>query len=116
MSESVLTAGEKLHVITRRLFQQDVRRHFVGVVIAADDNLVKLEGYAFILNPATNQYQRHANKRMRVISLCDAGNIINILPDAMALEALTYHFHAGKLVMTDGKGYELDLSEFLPGS
>ncbi|MBN2185576.1 MAG: hypothetical protein JW746_09635 [Candidatus Krumholzibacteriota bacterium] len=58
MNESVLGEEEKIHIVTRRLFAQDARRHFVGVVISA----------------------------------------------------------SGKLVVTDQKGYTLELTEFGPGS
>jgi hypothetical protein len=55
----VLTEGEKVHVITRRLFDNDLRRHFVGEVKAVSDVAVRLEGYAFVLNiPATTDTKR----------------------------------------------------------
>ena len=28
----VIVAGDKVHIMTRRLFETDLRRHFVGVV------------------------------------------------------------------------------------
>lgn len=32
MSESVLRVGTKTHIVTRRLFETDLRRHFVGTI------------------------------------------------------------------------------------
>ncbi|MFH1865490.1 MAG: hypothetical protein ABIK85_06365 [Candidatus Eisenbacteria bacterium] len=52
-----------------------------------------------------------AQKRLRVFSLSDASNIINILPKEVILERLTYQFASGKLVMTGGAGFRFELTE-----
>ncbi len=36
----VLAQGEKVHVILRRNFEGDLRRHFVGEIIAASETFV----------------------------------------------------------------------------
>ncbi|HYW69262.1 MAG TPA: hypothetical protein VE960_06620 [bacterium] len=116
MSDAVLAVGEKVHVVTRRAFPEDVRRHFVGTVQAISDGAIKLEGYAFVLRGATNEYERRPEKRVRVLSLSDTGSIINVLPESVHLEDLAYEFASGRLLMTDGAGYELELTEFGPGA
>ena len=112
MGDAVLGVGEKVHVVTRRAFPEDVRRHFVGAVQACSGDAVKLEGYAFVLRGSTNEYERRPEKRVRVVSLSDAGNIINVLPESVHLDGLKYEFSSGRLLMTDGAGYELELTEF----
>ena len=116
MEAAVLGVGEKVHVVTRRAFPQDVRRHFVGSVQAISDDAIKLEGYAFVLRGATNEYERRPEKRVRVVSLSDGANIINVLPESVRLDDLKYAFSSGRLLMTDGDGYELELTEFGPGA
>jgi hypothetical protein len=116
MTDVVLAVGEKVHVVTRRAFPEDVRRHFAGAVLACSGGVVKLQGYAFVLRGATNEYIKCSEKRVRVMSLTDGCNIINVLPEAVSLDSLVYQFSSGKLNLTDGAGYELELTEFGPGA
>lgn len=60
---AIVTPGEKLHVISRQLFERDVRRHFVGEVMAVADSLVRLQGYVFVYEPARGQYLRRPEFR-----------------------------------------------------
>lgn len=114
MSNPVLGVGEKVHVVTRRSFPEDARRHFAGAVLACSGDVAKVEGYSFVLHATTNEYERRPERRIRVLSLSDAGNIVNVLPEAVRLEKLSYEFSSGKLLMTDGEGYVLELTEFGP--
>ncbi len=112
MSENIVAVGEKVHVITRRLFDGDVRRHFAGSVVASSCGSIRVEGHAFVLHGATNEYHRRPERRSRVFSLSDSVNIINVVPEGVRLDQLTYQFASGKLVMTDGAGFQFELTEF----
>jgi hypothetical protein len=114
MSATVLAVGEKVHIVTRRLFEDDPRRHFVGQVEAISDGLARVRGHAFIFNSAHNEYEKRSGERVRIVSLVDAGNVMNVLPESVRLEALRYAFENGRLVLTDGAGYSLDINEFGP--
>jgi hypothetical protein len=46
MTQTVIEAGDKLHIITRRNFVDDLRRHFAGSVVAVSGGLIRLQGYA----------------------------------------------------------------------
>jgi hypothetical protein len=116
MDEFVLGVGAKVHVVTRRSFAEDVRRHFVGVVQSCAGDVARVEGYAFVLRGATNEYEKRPEKRVRVVSFADAGNIVNVIPESVRLDRLKYSMSSGRLVMTDGDGYELELTEFGPGA
>ena len=39
---------------------------------------------------------------------------MNVLPESVRLEVLHYAFEGGRLVLTDGAGYSLDINEFGP--
>lgn len=109
----VLKQGEKLHLIIRRNFNEDLRRHFVGEVIEVDETMARVEGFIFVLNTGTNQYNRRLDKRTRIIGLADSGNIINILPEEAKLEDVRYIQSAEqRLVVTDGSTFSLDINEF----
>lgn len=47
---AILGIGEKLHIVERRLFLEDVRRHFVREVIDCVDNAVRVRGYAWVFD------------------------------------------------------------------
>ena len=43
----ILQPGEKVHVVERRSFDTDIRRHFVGAVEDVDISAFRATGYAF---------------------------------------------------------------------
>lgn len=109
----VCEKSEKIHIIVRRNFESDLRRHFVGEVVAMDGALAKVIGYTFVLDIATGQFVRRSDKRIRIIGLDHPGNIINVLPREADIESAHYKMSPeGKLVITDGKNFTLDINEF----
>ena len=109
----VLELGEKIHVIIRRNFEGDLRRHFIGEVIAASGILVRLAGYAFVLDSTTGKYIRCPEKRIRIISLAESGYVINVLPANAEIQNAQYtKTQENRLVVSDGKTFSLDINEF----
>lgn len=114
MFESVVTVGDKLHVITRRAFDGDVRRHFVGEVMGNSDTLCELEGYAILFDAGRNEWIRLPELRRRILSLSEAAHIVNRVPRAVVIADLDYRIIDGELVVTDGAEFELNINEFGP--
>lgn len=112
MSERVVSRGDKLHIITRRLFEDDVRRHFLGEVMVASGSLCEIRGYTFVFHAGTNEYVRRPEIRTRIYSLADAGHIVNKLPREVDIAALEYRVVENRLVVTDTRGFTLDINEF----
>jgi hypothetical protein len=109
----LLKTGNKIHVITRRQFKNDLRRHFIGEVTEFADSVVSATGYTFVFDTRLNKHVRRPEKRDRIFSLVDTGNIVNVLPDSANIEASDYNMsHEGRLVVTDGKSFSLDINEF----
>jgi hypothetical protein len=48
--------GEVVHVIERRLFSGDVRRHFVGEIEACTDRALRLKGYLFVYDSGASAF------------------------------------------------------------
>lgn len=108
-----LAKGEKVHVMTRRKFEGDLRRHFVGEVEEATESVVRLKGFAFIFDEATNEFVRREEQRVRVLPLLDAGLIINVIPRETDLNELRYLTdERNRRVITDGKSFIMNVSEF----
>lgn len=108
----LMKPGELVHVIERRNFSDDVRRHFVGEVEACNKQAFRVNGYLFVYDTSAGAFARKPELRTRIIPL-DNRVIINILPAETTLEAVRYsHDAEGNLTLTDGSGWELDVSEF----
>ena len=109
----IFEPGEKIHVIIRRLFETDLRRHFIGEIVGISESVVKVRGRAIVHNSVTNQYELKPDERTRIISLVDARNIINVIPREAIIEDVKYVLTDEKrLVVTDGETFTLDINEF----
>lgn len=104
--------GEAVHVIERRLFPGDVRRHFVGEIEACTDRALRVRGYLYVYDSGASAFSRKHELRTRLIPL-DNRVIVNVLPGQVSLEEVRYTRDAeGNLTLTDGANFELDISEF----
>ena len=111
----VVEISEKVHIMTRRKFEQDIRRHFVGTVLASDGTVVRMEGYTFIFDAHKDNFTKRPEKRTRIFDLSDSGYIVNIIPKETVLEKVIYTFTPDRrLVVTDEKSFSLDIHEFGP--
>jgi hypothetical protein len=109
----IVQPGQKIHVITRRLFDGDLRRHFVGQVEEAIESSVRVRGYAFIFDEGVNEFRRRDDERVRIFSLSDPGLIVNILPADAEVEEIRYEIDGhGNRMVTDGITFSLNVSEF----
>ena len=113
-SYPVVSVGAKFHIMTRRLFEEDVRRHFAGEVAAVSGNLVELKGYTFVFRMGSNEWHKRPELRTRVYDLGSAGHIVNKIPGTVRIDRLEYKMENERLVLTDGVGYTLDINEFGP--
>jgi hypothetical protein len=108
----IVRPGEVIHVIERRIFSGDVRRHFIGEVEACADRTLRVKGYLFVYDSGASGFVRKQELRTRLIPL-DNRVIINVLPEGVSLEEIRYaHDSEGNLTLTDGTDFELDISEF----
>ncbi len=75
-------------------------------------NVMRVRGYAFLYDSGTTGYIRSAEQRTRVISLIGNGLIINLAPPETSIEEVRYEDQEGRLVVTDGGAFHLDINEF----
>ena len=109
----IIKTGEKLHIVIRRLFETDIRRHFIGVVVEAAGSTVRLQGYAVILDKNSNQFVRKPELRTTVMDLAESGYFVNVLPPEIDISNLTYTYSSEKkLTLSDGAAFNLDINEF----
>lgn len=112
MSDPAIKVGDKLHIITRRRFENDVRRHFVGEVTAIFGELQEIRGYAFVFEPGINVYRKRPELRTRLFSIGQDGFIVTKIPTGIDVASLQYRVLEKRLVVTDGGSFTLDINEF----
>lgn len=116
MAASAFAIGDKLHIITRRQFERDLRRHFAGEITGVSGELCEVWGYAFVLSQTTNEFMKRPELRTRIFNLGQAGFIVLEMPNEVDLDALRYCYVDKRLVVTDGHLYSLDINEFATSS
>ena len=109
----VLDQGEKLHIVIRREFADDLRRHFIGRVERVTEELARVKGYIYVYDTATTQFLKRPNVRVQIFSLSDRGNMITLLPPDTVMENIEYKTDANRrLTLTDGENFTIDINEF----
>ncbi len=108
----ILHAGEKVHIIHRRLFQNEARRHMVGIVDAYENGMARVVGYVFTVDQSKYSYVRHDDRRTRIVALSSGDLIVNVLPPEVDIEKVHYVQESKSTRVTDGSDWHLDLSEF----
>ena len=109
---SILSKGEKVHVLIRREYEVDIRLRFVGEVVEATDTVVRLRGYAFVFDTGIGKFVRSAEQMERIVSLVDSGNIIHVIPREVKLEELQFVDERDRNVLTDGKSFLMTTDAF----
>jgi hypothetical protein len=108
----VLEIGEKVHIIERRYFAEDLRRHFVGEIIECSENVIRVRGYAWIFDNLAREFFRKLEQRERIIHLGTRLSI-NVIPKDVRLEDIKYIKSPERgLTVTDGRKFRLDITEF----
>ena len=108
----LLEKGEKLHVIERRSFDGDARRHFVGEVEACSESAVRVAGYTFVCNPMTGNFDRREPSRTRIIPLTASGVVIYVIPREIDIEGVRYEWATGNRLVVRAGPWQLFLDEF----
>jgi hypothetical protein len=108
----MIEIGDKVHIISRRFFENDIRRHFAGEVIGVSEGLQEVRGYAFVSNRGTIEYHKRPELRTRIVSFGQANYIVNKIPRAVAIDSLEYRLIEKHLVVTDNLNFALDINEF----
>jgi hypothetical protein len=107
----VLSTGEKIHIVHRRLLETEPHRHFVGLVEAYEDGIARVSGYIFTVDPVRFEFVPRPEPRTRIVSLLSGDVLVNIIPPGIDLDKVVYRQEAKAVRVTDGSSWHLDLSE-----
>ena len=107
----LLKSGDKILVAHRRLFESDEVRFFVGQVQDYDAGVVKVKGHSYVRDAIAGLVIEKAEERTKILALSSGTLLVYQLPDAVALDGLRFAVVEGRLSLTDGRGFTMNLSE-----
>jgi G3E family GTPase len=102
--------GEKVFIIERKYFPEDLQRHMVGEIMQSSEKALRIKGYVWIRDNIKG-FVRKNGKRERIVYPSDR-TTINIIPKEVDPNDVKYLNIEKTLVVTDGKNFTLDITEF----
>jgi hypothetical protein len=113
MKSTLLSRGEKIHVMHLRRFEKDVRRHFVGEVKAYEHGVARASGYVFVIDDLSQHlFVKRPDRRTKFVPIGSGDVIVNIIPETVDLEQVVYELKDRSLVVTDGSAWSMEVKEF----
>jgi hypothetical protein len=91
-----LETGDKVFASLRRNFGEEYARFFIGLVEAAADGCILVDGHVWVWDPYRQNVVRREGGRRKLITLGSNQFIVHLLDRDEDLDALTFH--------TDGNG------------
>ena len=109
--DRLLQPGDVVFVVDRRLFEDDLRRHFVGTVEFCTDTGFIARGYPFLHSSREGNFVRKNNPRTRLFSFFNE-QIINLLPKHCNVDKVEHVVTDHGTILTDNDTFRIDVSEF----
>jgi len=108
----ILTAGDKLLVVHRRLFAGDAVRFFTCKVEEYEDGIVRVSGHTWIRDPVGGRMLRKQDESTKIVALSAGSIMAYVLPQSADMSTLTFEVdERGGLWLSDGAGFKMDLRE-----
>ncbi len=112
-NSTILRPGEKIHVMHRRRFEKDVRRHFVGEVEGYEQGLARASGFVFVIDDLSKHlFVKRPDRRTKLLSIGSGDVIVNVIPQTVDVEKVAYELNDRSLVVTDGSDWTMEVKEF----
>jgi len=112
-NSTILNPGEKIHLINRRHFEKDTRRHFLGEVESYEHGIARASGYVFVVDDLNKHlFVKRPDRRTKLIPISSGEVIVNVIPASVDLEQVQYELKDRGLHVTDGKAWHIDVKEF----
>jgi hypothetical protein len=104
--------NDRLLIIDRKLFREDLTRFFVGVVEDCEEGVVRMHGYSYQINPYQIGPEKRGDERIRIFSL-HGTDICYVLPRELNIAQLAVTHTAKSVTLSDGQAWSLDLTDYL---
>ncbi len=104
--------NDRVLVIDRKHFRDDVTNMFVGVVEDYEEGFLRVRGYAYHIHPYEMGTERRAEERVRLVTLY-SGDVVYVLPGELNVSQIQIRRSPKSLVLTDGQTFTMDLTDCL---
>ena len=112
-NSAILSPGEKIHVIHRRHFEKEARRHYVGEVESYEHGIARASGYVFVVDDLNkHMFVKRPDRRTKLIPISSGDVIVNVIPETVDLKRVAYELKDRSLLVTDGSSWSMDVKEF----
>ena len=111
----LLKEGDKVLVAHRRLFEKDEARYFIGRVEGYEAGVIRASGHSFVREQMGHRAIEKAEKRTKLLSVAAGTLLIYILPEQVSLGRVRFVSELGRLVVTNGNGFTMNLAEVPQG-
>ena len=107
----ILKTGDKVLIVHRRLYETDRARFFAGAVEEYDHGVARVTGYTFVRETLDGQFIRKEERRTKIFSIASGTLIVYQIRDAFVVDESRIEVRESKMVLSDGRGFEMNLSE-----
>ena len=107
----ILKPGDKVLIVHRRLFESDRGRFFLGTIEEYEDGVASVTGYTIVRESLDGQYLRKDDLRTKIVSMASGTFIVYRLASEFAVEQAQIEPRDNRLMLLDGRGFEMNLSE-----
>ena len=109
---AAVRSNDRILVVDRKLFRDDVTNIFVGVVEDYEEGFVRARGYAYHIHPYEMGTERRADERVRLVSLY-SGDVVYLLQRELNIAQVEIRRSPKSLILTDGQSFTMDLTDCL---
>lgn len=109
---AVVHPNDRLLIVDRKLFRDDVTNLFVGVVEDYAEGVVRVRGHAYHINPYEMGTEKRAEERVRIVSV-NIGDTFYVLPRELNIAQVEIKRSPRSLILTDGQTLTMDLTDCL---
>ena len=111
----ILKQGDIIFIARRRLFVEDRPRFFIGVVDQLHDGIIRTTGYVWVKEHLTGSIIMLNDKRTKIVSVASSSLQIHVLPSHLVVdEVMIKPGHHQTTILTDDKGFTMDISDRVP--
>ena len=113
----ILTQGDKVLIVHRRLYRGDNSRYFVGIVDGYADGIAKVTGYTWLRDHDAGQFIAKKDRRTKIFSLQSGTLIVYQLPAKVDMAKLRFvDDEQLNCSLTDGEDLSIDVTESVHAS
>ena len=107
----ILKQGDRVLIVHRRLFEGDSGRFFLGAIDAYEDGIARVTGYTFVREQLAGRMLRKDDRRTKIVSIVSGSLIVYLLPEHLVVEDMHIALRDSRLSLTDGRQFDMNLSE-----